>query len=55
MCFSYALPDGAYGNFAYSITLLSSDSVSSSVRYSYSISFPDENTDILAAFLSILY
>ena len=55
-CFSNVLLRGEYGNFSCSFILLwSEDSISTLVRYSYSLILPGDNADIFAAFLLISY
>ena len=56
ICLSNALPRAEYVSFACSIILLWSDgNISSPVRYSYLSILPDDNADIFAASLLILY
>ena len=56
ICFLNDLPNGQYVNLAYSIILVWSDgNISSSVRYSYLSILLDDNADIFAASLLILY
>ena len=55
-CFSNALTRGEYVNLACSIILIWSGlNITSPVRYSYLSIFPDDNADISAASLLILY
>ena len=56
MCFSKAFPKGEYENLACSVIyLLLEGNISSPVRYSYLSIFPEDNADIFAASLLILY
>ena len=56
MCFSKAFPKGEYADLAYSVIyLLLEGNISSPVRYSYLSIFPEDNADIFAASLLILY
>ena len=56
MCFSKAFPKGEYPNLACSVIyLLLEGNISSPVRYSYLSIFPEDNADIFAASLLILY
>ena len=56
VCFSKAFPKREYANLAYSVICLwLKSNISSTVRYSYSSIFPDNNADIFAASLLISY
>ena len=56
ICFSKAFPKGEKVNLACSITLFRLEgNFSSPVRYPYWSMLPDDNSDIFAAFLLILY
>ena len=56
ICFSKTFPQGEYGNLASFFTLLSSEySISSPVRHSYLSIFLDDNADIFAASVILVF